>query len=75
MKCQSLEGQMKIMLVALQRLGVDVPALTEPYDESYLDVFTNLLMNFLPLEFRNRFVGKGDLRLYITSYLLAVSAI
>ncbi|ERM93699.1 hypothetical protein AMTR_s00004p00219880 [Amborella trichopoda] len=60
---------------ALQRLGVDDPGLTEPYDESYLDGFADLPMKFLPEEFPNRFSAKGDPHLHITNYLLLVPAI
>ncbi|ERN11853.1 hypothetical protein AMTR_s00020p00113210 [Amborella trichopoda] len=75
MKYQALEGQKKIMRVMLQILGVDDLALIEPYDETYLDGFANLPMNFLPPEFRNHFGGKGDPRLHITIYILVVPAI
>ncbi|ERN04482.1 hypothetical protein AMTR_s00081p00023910 [Amborella trichopoda] len=75
MKYQSLERQMKVMRTTLQRLGLDNSALTETYDESCLNGFANLPMNFLPLEFQNRFNGKGDPQLHVTSYLLVLPAI
>ncbi|ERN02574.1 hypothetical protein AMTR_s00087p00080550 [Amborella trichopoda] len=75
MKYQSLEGRMKIMPATLQRLGVDDLALIEPYDESYLDGFAELQINFLPPEFGNHFNGKGNPRLHVTSYLLVVLTI
>ncbi|ERN12813.1 hypothetical protein AMTR_s00180p00021750 [Amborella trichopoda] len=57
------------------KIGVDDPTLIEPYDESYLDGFADLPMNFLQTEFCNRFSGKDDPHLHITSYILAMSAI
>ncbi|ERN02734.1 hypothetical protein AMTR_s00085p00167710 [Amborella trichopoda] len=67
-----LEGYVKTMRGALQRLGVDDLALMESNDKSYLEGLTDLPINFLPPYFRNRCNGKDDPQLRVTSYLLVI---